>query len=440
MQKALPAGFWSISSWIANQVAFVLAVIAIYVAEVAEPTISKAKLAVWVVASITNWLVRWALYSVRMHLPGPEWGRVVAIAMLAIAVSHWAWTVDVFIGTDFTTTSVVLVVAFVMMSIAAMAGWIVQPVHATTYVAALWLALSTKAALTDLVAINVLIVLNACVVLMMVISIISHSRLRPLMERRDQADRIVVEMRRTNAQLEEMRSEAAATLKSRSTFFAGASHDFKQRLHAMKLMAFSTIADLPADDKARWALSRMSDEVEELEDYFKHILEFARIEAQDMAPEVRPMQLQRLLQKLDLQFENVAAARDIRLMFRTTDIEVVTDPAMLQRMLENLVSNAVKFTGRGVLVAARRRGATVLVEVWDQGPGIRPEVMPDIFEAFHQDRSEASRQAGGFGLGLFLVKRFADRLEHRVSVASRVGRGSVFRIELPIHRPPPTPT
>lgn len=436
MTKAQPGGFWSISSWIANQVAFLLAVLAIYVAEMTHPTVSKQKLAGWITVAVANWLLRSALHRARMSLPGLGWARAISITIPAIALSQWAWAVDLFIGPAFTTTAVVMFVVFVMMSIAAMGGWISVPVDSTVYVALLWLALSTKAALTGLIDIDVLIVLNACVTVMAFILIYSLSLMRELMDRREQADQMLIALQRTNAQLEEMRSEFAATLKNRSTFFAGASHDFKQRLHAMKLMAFSTIADLPSDDKARWALGRMSDEVEELEDYIKHILEFARIEAHDMAPEVRPVQLQRLLQKIDLQFENVAAERDVGLTFRTTDIEVRTDPAMLQRMLENLVSNAVKFTsgGGGVVVAARRRRASVVLEVWDQGPGIRPEVLPKIFEAFHQDRSEASRQEGGFGLGLFLVKRFADRLELRVSVESCVGRGSVFRIELPMLR------
>jgi signal transduction histidine kinase len=91
----------------------------------------------------------------------------------------------------------------------------------------------------------------------------------------------------------------------------------------------------------------------------------------------------------------------------------------------------LKFTRKGVLVAARKRGDDILIEVWDQGPGISPSLRPKIFDAFQQDATAGLGRERGVGLGLAVVKRFADRLNYIVSVDSRAGRGSVFRVRIP---------
>jgi signal transduction histidine kinase len=119
------------------------------------------------------------------------------------------------------------------------------------------------------------------------------------------------------------------------------------------------------------------------------------------------------------------------LRFRRSRITLNSDFSMLLRILENLVSNALKFTRGGVLVCARRRGQFLAIEVWDQGPGIKPEAHQRIFDAFYQETEDGSAAGNGVGLGLAIVKRFANRLGYQVEVRSALGKGTVFRVLVP---------
>ncbi|MGJ7523718.1 sensor histidine kinase [Variovorax sp. LT1P1] len=418
-------------AWLINQLAFILATVGVFLAEAGERTISTNQLQHWLVVAVLGWVVRGMLYVRTMDADGGPIGRIVPYVISGMAFMHWAWTAQLFLNSEaFTTTAAVIFIAFIMMSIAMAIAWLHSPVPVALYVVGLWACLSWQSVSVDLLPAASMAAIDACVALTMGIAIYWAIRLRPLITRSQQESQIVRELRSSNASLEALRSEASATLKERSVFFAGASHDFKQRLHAMKLMAYSTLSSLPENDDAQWALRRMSAEVEDMEDYFKKVLEFARVEAMDIEPKLETIALQKLMQKVDLHFENVALMRGVDLTFRTSRLQVVSDPSMLQRMLENLVSNALKFTSKRVLVAARARGDEVVLEVWDQGPGIEESQLSRIFEAFHQIRRTPGLEEAGVGLGLALVKRFADLLGGRVTVSSRVGRGTVFRLHL----------
>ena len=256
-------------------------------------------------------------------------------------------------------------------------------------------------------------------------------RLQLHLDRSDEIDLLLAQLKQSNAELQSMKDDAAATLAKRSSFFAGASHDFKQRLHAMKLMLHASVADVRENSASRWALTRLSEEVRDLESFIAHFLAFARIEALNEKADLQDIRLQALFQQVDLRFEALASSRAVGLRIRATRIRLHTDPRLLLQMIENLVSNAMKFTRGGVLVAARRRAGSIAIEVWDQGNGIDPEQQPRIFEVFHQAPDAASRDERGVGLGLAVVKRFAHLLGSTVAVSSRPGRGSVFRIQVP---------
>ena len=113
---------------------------------------------------------------------------------------------------------------------------------------------------------------------------------------------------------------------------------------------------------------------------------------------------------------------------------VSTDASMLLRILENLVSNALKYTRHSILVCARRRGNCLALQVWDQGPGIQANAHQRIFEAFHREEEPDAygRRHEGLGLGLAIVKRFADRLGYAVQVRSVFGKGSCFVVLIPM--------
>jgi signal transduction histidine kinase len=145
---------------------------------------------------------------------------------------------------------------------------------------------------------------------------------------------------------------------------------------------------------------------------------------------IEPVDLGKLLYDLELQYRPVAEAKGLRLRVHATPGTVVSDPILLRRIVGNLVSNAVKYTHRGgVLLAARGRGPVRRIEVWDTGVGIAPVHQREIFREFYKVPSHAGTE-DGFGLGLYIVARLAGILGHPLSLSSRPGSGTVFRVIL----------
>ena len=263
------------------------------------------------------------------------------------------------------------------------------------------------------------------------------NQVKTILDRSDEVELLLARLHDANAELasanttlDAMKNEAATELETRSVFFSSASHDFRQRLHAMKLLAHSAIDGAGKSQGPNPSLKRLADSVEDVEHYITDVLDFARFDRTSLNAERRAVPLQQIFQQLDLSFEDVAGARKINLVVRTTGVVLLTDAAMLQRVLENLVSNAIKFSSGRVLVAARRRDGGVAIEVWDQGLGIPPEALTEIFTPFYQT-SVGLRGQGGVGLGLAVVRRFADCMRYKIIVRSQVGRGTVMAVLVP---------
>ena len=132
-----------------------------------------------------------------------------------------------------------------------------------------------------------------------------------------------------------------------------------------------------------------------------------------------------------IRFEDVAAAKNVDLRIRATPMCLRSDALMLVRILENLVSNAIKFTRGRVLLTAHRHGDEIHVEVRDQGPGIPPDCVDKVFDAFYQGQNTQESARQGVGLGLAIVKRLADALGYRIEVHTRPGRGTLMRLIVP---------
>lgn len=218
-----------------------------------------------------------------------------------------------------------------------------------------------------------------------------------------------------------------------SAFFSRAHHEVRQRLHVMKLLAHSTRSSLEPQARAHAPLAQLSAVAEELEFCISGVLDFARLDHPALQPHKSRVELQDLFQQLDLHFEDRAAAGNVALGLRTTGLTLLTDAALLMRILDSLVSNAVKFARDRVLVAARRRGDAWAIEVWDNGPGIHPGTEQAIFQAFYQDRQASGpRNTQGLGLGLAIARRLADCLGYRLHMRSVPGKGCVMRVLVPL--------
>ena len=163
------------------------------------------------------------------------------------------------------------------------------------------------------------------------------------------------------------------------------------------------------------------------------LLDISRLDAG--AQEVHPehFELGRIVEPLAAEFKLLARDRGLRLRTANCNYVVYSDPQLLRRVLQNFLSNAVRYTRRGrVLVGCRRRGETLRIEVWDSGPGIPEEKRAEIFEEFRRLDTDDSTPDRGLGLGLAIVERIARMLDHRLSLRSWPGRGSVFAISVPI--------
>lgn len=239
-------------------------------------------------------------------------------------------------------------------------------------------------------------------------------------------------VRARTLELEDALADAERANASRSRFVAAASHDLLQPLAAAKLFIASA-----ADGEGPGALDKALNALQSVEGILGALLDISKLESGPMAVTVGPVEVQPMLRRLAEEVAPLAAAKGLRLRLRVGPEVVQSDAGYLRRILQNLIGNAIRYTDRGgVLVAARRRGGRLRLEVWDTGPGIPEEAQEVIFREFQRLNARASA-AEGMGLGLAIVERACGLLGHPLELASRLGRGSVFRVTVPLAAPAP---
>ncbi len=234
-----------------------------------------------------------------------------------------------------------------------------------------------------------------------------------------------------------VQKEAAESAnRAKSQFLAAASHDLRQPLHALGLFV-ATLRSLaqrtelkPAD--VALIADRLQTTLKSLGQLLNALLDVSRLDAGTIKVEKQPVGLQEMLAGLVNEFSGTAQSKGLALAAVPTSLWADTDPVVLQRILSNLVSNALRYTGRGrVLIGCRRRAGEVVVQVWDTGIGIAQDQLPRIFQEFYQVGNSARDREQGLGLGLAIVQRSADLLGARLEVRSTLGKGSMFSIALP---------
>jgi two-component system, sensor histidine kinase len=231
------------------------------------------------------------------------------------------------------------------------------------------------------------------------------------------------------------KNEAERVSEDKSRFLAAASHDLRQPLHALTLFATELAASItkPRNRKLASQIVTAAGAMAELLDA---LLDVARLDVAALQPQRRPVALGPLLETIADAHVRSASAKGLRLNCRSTQLWADTDPHLLRRMVGNLIANAVRYAHRGgVLVGARVRGDAVRIEVWDSGIGIDNTHLPYLFNEFYQVGNQERDAAKGLGLGLAIVARLGQILDHPVTVRSTPGRGSVFAITLPRAEP-----
>lgn len=224
------------------------------------------------------------------------------------------------------------------------------------------------------------------------------------------------------------RAEAEAANRAKSRFLAAASHDLRQPMQALSM--YASVLDEPRPHpEARRIMQSMQLSVETLESMFDALLDIARLESGVVQPQVGAFPLQPVLERIVEAERPLAAHKGLALRLARSSAIVRSDPVLLERVLKNLVTNAIRYTERGgIVIGCRRAGEPrVRVVVADSGVGIAAQEQQRIFEEYYQ---VAGASAQGLGLGLPIVKSLAELLGHRVALKSIPGRGSVFSIEL----------
>jgi signal transduction histidine kinase len=236
-----------------------------------------------------------------------------------------------------------------------------------------------------------------------------------------------------NRELAERNREVEHANQAKTRFLAAASHDLRQPLHALGLFV-DALDHAVRDPKAHALIAKLRASTDALDDLLGALLDVSKLDAGAVRPQPRAFPLSLLLDNMHAEFHALAAEKDLELRVRATRAVVYSDPELLQRILRNLIANAIRYTDRGrVLVGCRRRHGALRIEVWDTGCGIVAEQVSEIFKEFVQlGNPHAGRHKGGLGLGLSIIDRIARLLDHRVSVVSRPERGSVFCVEVPL--------
>jgi signal transduction histidine kinase len=249
-------------------------------------------------------------------------------------------------------------------------------------------------------------------------------------QRFHEVQRVNLELQYDNSSLiKSLTEQSRAALEAveiKNRFIASAAHDLRQPVHALDLYAGWLAAEPEFVEQITPKIVRSTKAVTDL---FNSLFDLAGLETDPLRVNLQEVELAGLLQDLEAQYAPFARERGLRLRIRAAPGKVKSDPVLLQRLVGNLLSNALRNTHRGgVLMAVRRRGGVPRIEIWDTGVGIAAEHQQAIFQEFYRIPLQGTEE--GFGLGLAIVSRLSEALGHPVGLASRAGRGSVFWVEL----------
>jgi signal transduction histidine kinase len=246
-----------------------------------------------------------------------------------------------------------------------------------------------------------------------------------------QLERLVAER---TAELLAAKDAADTANAAKTRFLAAASHDLRQPIHAMRLF-LETLASSPLNDEQRRIANYLTLSTRSLADILNALLDVSRLDGGQVRPHPEIVGADVLLHQIEAEFAPLALAKGLRFkfFFPVNELMLFTDAKLLHSLLRNIIDNAIKYTATGgVLVGFRRRGGHALIQVWDTGIGIAPNLLEAVFDEYVQIGNPQRDRAQGLGLGLAIVKRLSGILGCRIRCHSRLNTGSRFEISVPL--------
>src|SRR3954453_15024643 len=239
------------------------------------------------------------------------------------------------------------------------------------------------------------------------------------------------ELTRLNSELALAKSAAEDASISKTRFPAAASHDILQPLNAARLYVTSLVERQNGGEDSR-LVENIDDSLEAIEEILGALLDISRLDAGAMTTSISSFKMADLMRSLEIEFAPIARAKGLKLSFVPCSLPVESDRTLLRRLLQNFISNAIKYPPRGrVLVGCRRRGQSLQIGIYDTGVGIPVQKRGEIFKEFHR-LEQGARIARGLGLGLSIVERLARVLDHGIALGANRSGGSVFSVTVPI--------
>lgn len=266
-----------------------------------------------------------------------------------------------------------------------------------------------------------------------------RERTAELMHLNDQLRREIEERTEVEARLREAKREAELANLSKTKFLAAVSHDLLQPLNAARLFtsAISEERD-PSTNKA--LVSNLDNSLEDVENLLGTLVDISKLDAGVITPEISTFDIGDLLGNLAAEFTQLASAENLKLRFVPCSVLVRSDTQLLARILRNLLTNAIRYTSEGhILLGCRRRGNALSIEVLDTGMGIPKDKLQEVFQEFKRGEQQRPNQDRGLGLGLAIVDKIAHMLGHSIGVDSIPGKGSRFRVSVPMTSCQPLP-
>lgn len=246
------------------------------------------------------------------------------------------------------------------------------------------------------------------------------------------AQKLAGDLERQNVKLDEARGEAAAASRAKTRFLAAASHDLRQPVQAAFL--FAELLKDSGDKKNRELVSNLRQAMQSVSDLLGKLLDVSKLDAGIVRAEVTPTSLENIITSVIGEI-SVTDEPLPHIGWVPSSAWVLSDPVLLQSMVQNLVMNAVRHSQADrILIGVRRSGDCAILQIIDNGIGIEKTEQQRIFDEFHQLSIESNAKSKGLGLGLSIVKRVAGLLGHEINLSSDIGKGTMFCIVLPLNK------